>query len=105
MNKEDVVSMVAASAGISKAVADNAISSFVDTVKLALADGQSVQLNNFGTFALQKRNERVGRNPHTGEAVPIPARYIVKFTPSGDFRLQTEQVIEPASVPKPKPKQ
>jgi DNA-binding protein HU-beta len=63
-------------------VVDAAIASIRDTV----AKGQRVSLSGFGTFERRKRAPRIGRNPHTGEAVKIPATNTAMFRPGGEFR-------------------
>jgi DNA-binding protein HU-beta len=63
-------------------VVDAAIASIRDTV----SKGQRVSLSGFGTFERRRRAPRIGRNPHTGEAVKIPATNTAMFRPGGDFR-------------------
>ena len=82
MTKAELVDQMAKDAGISKAAADKALDSFVDSVKKALKkkDGK-VTLVGFGTFSKVHRKARKGRNPQTGEAIKIKASNTVKFTP------------------------
>lgn len=86
MCKEELIAEVAAQAGITKRVAEDAVNAVVDTIIAAVSSGDKVQLNNFGTFELKHRNARIGRKPSTGEAVPIPARDIPWFTPGHAFK-------------------
>jgi DNA-binding protein HU-beta len=86
VNKRGLVSEVAKRTDLAKAsvarVVDAAIASIRDTV----AKGQRVSLSGFGTFERRKRAPRIGRNPHTGEAVKIPATNTAMFRPGGEFR-------------------
>jgi integration host factor subunit alpha len=54
----------------------------LDLVADALVDGQSVKLSSFGTFMIRAKRERMGRNPKTGEEVPITPRRVLVFRPS-----------------------
>ncbi|MCS6966034.1 MAG: HU family DNA-binding protein [Candidatus Kapabacteria bacterium] len=86
MNKAGLVAAIAQKAGLSKAVAEKALKGVVDTVSEALAKGESVSLVGFGTFAVQQRSSRRGRNPRTGARITIPARKVPKFTPGKTLR-------------------
>lgn len=57
------------------------VNSVLTNIESSLVRGERVQFTGFGTFELKKRAPRTGRNPHTGEAVPIPARVIPSFKP------------------------
>jgi len=48
----------------------------------ALVNGEQVKISSFGTFSVREKNERVGRNPKTGEEAPIPPRRVLTFRPS-----------------------
>ncbi len=79
MNKADLVAEVAKVA-VSKRMAEDVISCFLDTITKALKKGQSVTLVGFGTFSVSKRKARVGRNPQTGKEIKIPAKKVPKFS-------------------------
>ena len=79
MTKQDLVSKMAEDAGISKKAAEDALSSFVSSVKGALASGDSISLIGFGTFNVSARSARTGRNPQTGAEIQIPARKVPTF--------------------------
>ena len=70
---------MAADANISKKAAEDALNSFINTVKKSLGKGQPVSLVGFGTFGVSKRNARKGRNPQTGAEIKIPARKVPTF--------------------------
>jgi len=79
MNKTQLVDAMAKDAGISKAAAKKALESFLDSVEGAMKKGDKVSLIGFGTFSVQTRKARDGRNPATGKAIKIPAKKVVKF--------------------------
>lgn len=81
MNKGDLTTKVAEEAGLSKAQAQSAVNAVLDCIQEALKDGDRVQLIGFGTFSVQHKPEREGRNPATGKSMTIAAKNVVKFKP------------------------
>ena len=79
MNKSELVSAIAAQAGLSKKDAEKAVVAFMDEVTAALKKGDKVSLVGFGTFEVKQRAERIGRNPRTKEQIDIPASKIPVF--------------------------
>lgn len=79
MNKNDLISAVAESSGLSKTDAANAVEGVFDTITKALSGGDEVRLVGFGTFSVAKRKASTGRNPRTGEEMHIPASTQPKF--------------------------
>ncbi len=79
MNKNDLVSAVSGSAGISKADASKAVDSVFDNITSSLRNGNEVRLIGFGTFSVANRKATTGRNPRTGQTIQIPARRQAKF--------------------------
>ncbi len=79
MNKSELISAVAAEAGISKVDAKKAIEAFVSTVTNTLANGDKVALIGFGTFSVTEKSARTGINPATKQAINIPAKKVAKF--------------------------
>lgn len=82
MNKTQLAELLAAEMSSTKEKAGQFISAFTDIVSEALAEGQEVKLIGFGTFTIQKRAARSGRNPTTGERIPIPPTLTPVFRPS-----------------------
>lgn len=78
-NKNDLVTAVATSTGLSKADAGKAVDSVFDAITAALKSGDEVRLVGFGTFAVSARAASEGRNPRTGEKIDIPASKQPKF--------------------------
>ena len=79
MNKTELVAAMAEQAGLSKKDAEKALKAFTDVVSEELQKGGKVQLVGFGTFEVSQRAARDGRNPQTGEVMPIAASKAPKF--------------------------
>ena len=73
MNKTELIAAVAAKTGCTKKDVEAIVSATFDTIAQELAKGEKVQVSGFGTFEVKDREARVGRNPHTKEAIQIPA--------------------------------
>ena len=71
MNKTELIAAVAEKADLSKKDAEAAITAAVEAITGALIEGEEVQLVGFGSFEVKTRAARVGRNPKTGEEIPI----------------------------------
>lgn len=81
MTKADLVAKIAEKAGISKADGERALNAFLDAVEGTLVSEGKLTLTGFGTFAVEQRKARTGRNPRTGKEIKIPAAKVVKFRP------------------------
>lgn len=81
MNKSELVSAIAESAGVSKKEAGNALEGMMEAVTNALKNGDKVSLIGFGTFSVVERAARRAKNPQTGKMIDIPAKKIAKFKP------------------------
>ena len=79
MNKNDLISAVAETAGLSKADAGKAVDGVLESISSTLSGGDAVRLVGFGTFSVANRAATTGRNPRTGEAIQIPASRVPKF--------------------------
>src|SRR5882762_1404574 len=86
MNKADLVDKIAGACEISKAQANTAIDTAMDSVTAALRKGDRVALIGFGTFSVSQRKARNGRNPQTGATIKIAARKVAKFTPGAELK-------------------
>ncbi len=85
MNKTDLINAIAADAGISKSQAKAALESMVNNVTNTLKKGDKVSLVGWGTWSVSRRNARNGRNPQTGETIPIKAKNVVRFKAGSKF--------------------
>lgn len=81
MTKKDIVLQVAAEAHLKQVDVKKALQRALDVIVVALGRGETVELRNFGIFKVKTRKGRTGRNPRTGEKVPVPPKRIVVFKP------------------------
>lgn len=79
MNKNELISAVAAKTGLSKAIAGEAVETAIDVIIEQLIAGQEVKIVGFGNFLVTKRAPSEGRNPRTGEVIQIPPVNTPKF--------------------------
>lgn len=79
MNKAELVDAMASAAGLSKADAKKALDGFVTATSSALKKGDRISLIGFGSFSVNQRSARTGRNPQTGKEIKIAAKKVVKF--------------------------
>jgi len=77
--------------GLNKREAKELVEAFFEEVRLALEDGEEVKLSGFGNFTLRNKNQRPGRNPKTGEEIPISARRVVTFRPGQKLKTRVEE--------------
>lgn len=82
MNKTELIAAAAESAGLTKKDTERVLNAVIDSVTAALVKGEKVQLSGFGSFETRVREARIGRNPHTKEAVAIPATRVPAFKAS-----------------------
>ncbi len=86
MTKAELVGMMAEKANLTKADAERALKYFLDAVQETLVNEGKLTLTGFGTFTVEERQARDGRNPRTGEKLSIPACKVVKFRPGKDLK-------------------
>ena len=82
MNKTELIASVAENAGLTKKDTERVLNACLDAITAALCKGDKVQISGFGTFEVKDREARVGRNPHTKEAIEIPATKVPGFKAS-----------------------
>ena len=76
--------------GMNKRDAKDLVEFFFEEMREALESGEQVKLSGFGNFDLRSKNERPGRNPKTGEDIPIKARRVVTFRPGQKLKSRVE---------------
>ncbi|NLC59866.1 MAG: integration host factor subunit alpha [Gammaproteobacteria bacterium] len=76
--------------GLNKREAKEFVDAFFEVLREALQQGRQVKLSGFGNFDLRRKNERPGRNPKTGEEIPISARTVVTFRPGQKLKERVE---------------
>ena len=81
MTKSELIHQVARDAHLTMREAGEAVNALMGAISFALADGEDVTLQGFGTFSVKHREGRFGRNPKTGETISIPASNTVGFKP------------------------
>ena len=91
MNKTELVAIAAEYAGMTKKDTERILNAAIDAITAALVKGEKVQLSGFGTFETKDREARVGRNPHTREAIEIPATRVPVFKPSKALKESVEK--------------
>ena len=82
VTKADIVEKVYEKIGFSKKEASELVELVFNTLKNQLQDGEKVKISGFGNFVVRGKNERIGRNPQTGEQIKISARRVLTFRPS-----------------------
>ena len=86
MTKSELIAKVAQSANLSKTEASQTLNSVLEIMQDALIEEGKVILTGFGMFWTEKKEERQGHNPRTGEAITVPARTVIRFKPYSQFK-------------------
>jgi nucleoid DNA-binding protein len=81
MTKKDIVLRVASETGLKQLDVKKVVQHSLDAIVDSLSKGATVELRNFGIFKVKSRKGRTGRNPRTGEKVPVPPKRVVTFKP------------------------
>ena len=76
--------------GLNKREARELVDTFFEDMRTALENGEQIKLSGFGNFDLRDKNQRPGRNPKTGEEIPITARRVVTFRPGQKLKARVE---------------
>jgi integration host factor subunit alpha len=90
LTKAELAEMLFDSLGLNKREAKDFVDAFFDEIRTTLESGDSVKLSGFGNFQLRDKPQRPGRNPKTGEEIPIAARRVVTFHPSQKLKALVE---------------
>ncbi len=90
LTKADLAERLYEELGFNKREAKELVDTFFDSVRAALENNESVKLSGFGNFDLRDKRQRPGRNPKTGEEIPISARRVVTFKPGQKLRERVE---------------
>ncbi|MEZ5996147.1 MAG: integration host factor subunit alpha [Hyphomonadaceae bacterium] len=86
ITRADLVEALAKRAGMQRADANRLLTRMLEMMQDALVEGETVKLSRFGNFNVRAKRQRIGRNPKTGEEVPITPRRVVTFRPSQMLR-------------------
>lgn len=94
VTRADLTDAVYRSLGISRNESAQFVERILEEVSLSLEKGETVKISSFGTFTVRAKNERVGRNPKTGEEVPITARRVISFRASHVLKDQINAALK-----------
>lgn len=94
VTREELIAEICNDTRLSKRQVREVLDSLFSNIIFYIAHGRRVVIQGFGSFETQHRNPRTGRNPHTGEAVPIPERLIPKFTPGEVLKRAAYQPVK-----------
>ena len=91
LTKAELANLLFEKVGLNKREAKDMVESFYEEVRAALQSGDGVKLSGFGNFQLRDKPQRPGRNPKTGEEIPITARRVVTFHASQKLKAMVEK--------------
>ena len=86
MTKKDIALKVADKTGIKQIIVKQVLQGIFDCVIESLIRDEKIELRNFGVFKIKTRRPRIGRNPRTGQTVPVPSRKVVVFKPGLEMK-------------------
>ena len=91
LTKADLAERLHEELGLNKREVKDIVELFFDEIRVALESGNQVKISGFGNFDLRDKSQRPGRNPKTGEEIPISARRVVTFRPGQKLKLRVEK--------------
>ena len=92
LTKSELADLLFEKVGLNKREAKDMVESFFEEIRKTLENGDSVKLSSFGNFQLRNKPQRPGRNPKTGEEIPITARRVVTFHASQKLKHAVENL-------------
>lgn len=90
LTKAEIAEHLVGKLNINKRDAKEVVEAFFEQIRNALESGEQVKLSGFGNFDLRDKSQRPGRNPKTGEDIPISARRVVTFRPGQKLKSRVE---------------
>lgn len=94
MTKKDIVLKITDETGLKQVDVKRVVQKTFDCIVESLTRGEKVELRNFGVFKLKERRSRTGRNPRTGETVPVPPRKVVVFKAGLEMKQKSNKKLE-----------
>jgi nucleoid DNA-binding protein len=88
MTKKDIILKVADETKLKQTDVKKIVQKTFDYMVEALVRGEKIELRNFGVFKIKERKSRTGRNPRTGQVVPVPPRKVVVFKPGLEMKMK-----------------
>jgi integration host factor subunit alpha len=98
LTKAELAEMLFEQVGLNKREAKDMVETFFEEIRDALERGESVKLSGFGNFQLRDKPQRPGRNPKTGQEIPISARRVVTFHASQKLKAMVDSATRRSSV-------
>ncbi len=95
MTKRELVIAVAENLRYTQNEVSSVVQTTLDAIAQSLAQGKRLEIRNFGVFEVKKRDSRIGRNPRTGEEVPISEKRVATFKPGKALR----EIVQNSSAP------
>ena len=86
MTKKDIILRISDQTNLKQIDVKQVVQKCFDCIVEALIRGEKIELRNFGVFKLKQRKSRTGRNPRTGQVVPVPPRKVVVFKPGLEMK-------------------
>ena len=86
MTKKDIILRVSDETNLKQIDVKKVVQKTFDYIVDALSRGEKIELRNFGVFKIKQRKSRTGRNPRTGQVVPVPSRKVVVFKPGLEMK-------------------
>ncbi len=99
VTRADLCEAVYQTVGLSRTESAELVELVLDEITGSIVRGEAVKLSSFGSFVVRKKGERVGRNPKTGEEVPISPRRVMVFKPSNVLKQKINEVMLNGSHP------
>ena len=93
LTKADIAEILFTEVGLTKREAKEMVEAFFEEIRVSLESNEQVKISGFGNFDLRDKGERPGRNPKTGEEIPISARRVVTFKPGQKLRARVEAYV------------
>ena len=91
LTKADMAEYLCEKAGFNKRDSKEFVEVFFEEIRIVLQRGEQVKLSGFGNFDLRDKNQRPGRNPKTGDEIPITARRVVTFRPGQKLKIRVDE--------------
>ncbi len=90
MTKKDIILKVSDATNLKQIDVKKVVQKTFDCIVEALIRGEKIELRNFGVFKIKQRKSRIGRNPRTGQVVPVPPRKVVVFKPGLEIKQKVK---------------
>src|SRR5690625_432694 len=91
LTRSDLSAAINREVGLSRSDSSEMVETILERISNALIAGESVKISSFGTFAVRDKGARIGRNPKTGEEVPIEPRRVLVFRPSHILKNRVDE--------------